>query len=134
MQPVKTFMEEQEQATLTTLCKGLIPEMFQREFEQALSNVLDPNTPFKKKREVTLKVILTTNEERDAINVEAITSSKLAPFHGESGIVFAAKRGNSVVAVTYNADQIKLPFDDGVRGVVKGDAPVSEPTKQKKAQ
>lgn len=122
--PVKTFIEEQEQANLTTLCKGLIPEMFQREFEKALENALDPNTPFKKKREVTLKVTITTNDERDAFHVEAVTSSKLAPFIGENGIVFAAKRGNSVIAVNYNSEQMKLPLGEpAVRGVVKDEAP-----------
>lgn len=111
MAEAKTFFEEQEQASLTTLCKGLIPEMFQREFEQALGNAMDPNTPHKKKREVLLKVVITTNEERDAFHVEATTSSKLASFLGESGVVFAARRGAQIVAVNYNADQLKLPLE-----------------------
>jgi hypothetical protein len=134
MADAKTFIEEQEPARIDTICKGLVPEMFQREFEQALSNVLDPNTPFKKKREVILRVTLTTNEERDAVHVEATTSSKLAPFLGESGIVFAAKRGASVIAVNYRADQLVLPLGAAVRGVVKDEGAAGTPAQTKAAR
>lgn len=135
-QPVKTFMEEQEPARIDTICKGLLPDLFQREFEKALDNALDPNTPFKKKREVTLKVVITTNEERDAFHIEAVTSSKLAPFLGESGIVFAAKRGASVVAVNYRADQLRLPIGRPSLSPVTKDesAPATSPAATKAAR
>jgi len=118
--PVKTFLEQAEKADIGTICKGFIPEMFQREFERALENSLDPNTTGKFKRKVTLVVTIEPNEERDAFSVSAVTSSKLAPFIGESGIVFAAKRGNTLVAVNCNMDQLKLPLGEpAVRGIVK---------------
>lgn len=109
---VKTFFEQHEKATVLTLCKGTLPDLVQRELEKAIANVLDVNTPWKKKREVTLKLVLTTDENRDSIRVEAVTGSKLAPFHGETGVVYAAQqRGGAVVAVVFDVTQETLPFD-----------------------
>lgn len=130
---VGTFFETQEEARLDTICGGHIPEMFQREFLQALANAMDPNTPFKKKREVKLTVTIETDEERDSFRLTATTSSKLAPFLGEGGTVFAARRGASVVAVTYRADQLRLPYDSPK--VVPGAVPAaSQETRRRKAE
>lgn len=109
---VKTFFEQHEKATVLTLCKGTLPDLVQRELEKAIANVLDVNTPWKKKREVTLKLVLTTDENRESIRVEAATGSKLAPFHGEAGVVYAAQqRGGAVVAVVFDVTQEQLPFE-----------------------
>jgi len=65
--------------TLANLGGGAAVEKFGEELEKAINNILDPNTLATAKREVTLKVIITPNNDRTWGGMRIETSAKLAP-------------------------------------------------------
>lgn len=58
---------------------GALQENFQKAFEQVIQNMQDPNTPWKVKRSITVKISLSQNEERDDSTCEISVEKKLAP-------------------------------------------------------
>lgn len=64
---------------LADLGGGAVGERFMYEMNKVLANVYDPNTDPKKVREVTLKIKLKGDENRDVLLTEIQASSKLAP-------------------------------------------------------
>ena len=57
---------------------GALQEKFDSAMEQVLANMLDPNTPWKNKREINIKVSFEQNEDRDDTHVEVSVVTKLA--------------------------------------------------------
>lgn len=57
---------------------GALQEKFDTAMEQVLSNMLDPNTPWKNKREINIKVTFEQNEDRDDTKVDVSVVPKLA--------------------------------------------------------
>lgn len=57
---------------------GALQEKFDVAMEQVLANMLDPNTPWKNKREINIKVSFEQNEDRDDTHVEVSVVPKLA--------------------------------------------------------
>ncbi|MFB0841837.1 replication terminator protein [Paenibacillus oleatilyticus] len=64
---------------LTDLGGGAVGERFLYEMNKVLANIYDPNTDPKKVREVTLKIKLKGDENRDVLLTEIHATSKLAP-------------------------------------------------------
>ena len=58
---------------------GALQEKFDDAFEKIVSNMLDPNTPWKNKRKISVEVTLTQNEERSDTSVDVSVVTKLAP-------------------------------------------------------
>jgi len=58
---------------------GALQEKFDDAMDKVLVNMLDPNTPWKNKREITVKVTFQQNEDRDDSSVNVSVVSKLAP-------------------------------------------------------
>lgn len=57
---------------------GALQEKFDIAMEEVLENMLDPNTPWKNKREINIKVSFEQNEDRDDTTVDVSVVSKLA--------------------------------------------------------
>lgn len=57
---------------------GALQEKFDVAMDQVLANMLDPNTPWKNKREINIKVTFEQTEERDDTHVEVSVVPKLA--------------------------------------------------------
>lgn len=57
---------------------GALQEKFDSAMEQVLANLLDPNTPWKNKREINIKVTFEQNEDRDDTTVDVSVVPKLA--------------------------------------------------------
>lgn len=64
---------------LQNLVGGQLQEKFERAFESVIENLQDPNTSFKVKRGITIKLSFTQNENRDDVSVSAQVVEKLAP-------------------------------------------------------
>lgn len=64
---------------LQEIVGGALQDKFQDSFQKVLDNLKDPNTPFKTKREVDIKLKFTQNETRDDVKCEILVSEKLAP-------------------------------------------------------
>jgi hypothetical protein len=96
-------MEQSETAerfvSLATLNNGGAIELFDKELDAVLQNILDPNTKPEAAREIVLKVSIKPAENRRHADVSIHVSSKCAP-PAESRTVFflGSKRGHAVAA------------------------------------
>lgn len=86
---------------------GALQEKFDAAMEQVLANMLDPNTPWKNKREINIKVTFEQNEDRDDTHVEVSVVPKLAAVKSigtrmaigkniKTGETYAEEYGNQV--------------------------------------
>ncbi len=64
---------------LQDMVGGALQEKFSRAFENVVENLQDPNTSFKNKRQITITMKFTQNEDRDDVSVEVSVAEKLAP-------------------------------------------------------
>ena len=64
---------------LETFAGGALQEKFDETFERVLKNMQDPNTPYKNKRSITIKINFTQNEDRNDTGVEVSVEAKFAP-------------------------------------------------------
>lgn len=58
---------------------GALQEKANAAMKRVLENMQDPNTPYKVKRGITIKIGFTQNEDRDDAMVEISVETKLAP-------------------------------------------------------
>ncbi|WP_124066274.1 hypothetical protein [Clostridium sp. E02] len=58
---------------------GALQEKFDVAMGKVLDNMQDPNTPWKNKRAITVKVTLQQNEDRDDAQVDVSVETKTAP-------------------------------------------------------
>lgn len=64
---------------LQDLVGGALQEKFSKSFEKVIENLQDPNTPFKNKRGITIKLTFAQNESRDDVKVGIDVTEKLSP-------------------------------------------------------
>lgn len=64
---------------LQEMVGGALQEKFNTSFERVIANLRDPNTPYKNKRSITIKMTFEQNEERDDVKVGIDVSEKLSP-------------------------------------------------------
>lgn len=86
---------------------GALQEKFDAAMESVLENMLDPNTPWKNKREINIKVTFEQNEDRDDTTVDVSVVPKLAAAKSigtrmaigkniKTGELYAEEYGNQV--------------------------------------
>lgn len=63
---------------LKEVAGGALQEKSQKALEDVFENMQDPNTPWKNKREVVIKMKFTQNEDRDDATCEISVEKKLA--------------------------------------------------------
>lgn len=68
-----------EKVSLRTIGDGKVIDEFDMEFAKCLENIMDEKTDVRKKRSVTLKIILEPEETRDFAHASIQCSSSLAP-------------------------------------------------------
>lgn len=68
-----------EKVSLQELTGGALQEKFDRAMETVISNMQDPNTPWKNKRAITIKLTFEQTEERDDAAVSVSVETKTAP-------------------------------------------------------
>ena len=92
---------------LQNLAGGQLQEKFEHAFEKVLENLQDPNTSFKVKRGITIKLDFVQNEKRDDVLVSVDVSEKLAPQAGmktsfsigkdlQTGEIYAEEYGKQI--------------------------------------
>lgn len=96
-----------QSVNLETFAGGALQEKFDDAMEKVLLNMMDPNTPWKNKREITVKVTFEQNEDRTDTTVNVAVVPKLAPVKPigtrmaigknlKTGDVFAEEYGTQV--------------------------------------
>lgn len=68
-----------ELLSLNDIAGGALQEKVNEAMNRVLENMQDPNTPWKVKRNISIKIGFTQNEERDDTAVELSIDTKLAP-------------------------------------------------------
>ena len=63
---------------LETFAGGALQEKVDRAMYEVLQNMQDPNTPWKNKRGITIKISFQQNEDRDDTAVDVVVEKKLA--------------------------------------------------------
>ena len=92
---------------LQNLVGGQLQEKIEHAFEKVLENLQDPNTSFKIKRGITIKLDFVQNEKRDDVLVSVDVSEKLAPQAGmktsfsirkdlQTGEIYAEEYGKQI--------------------------------------
>ncbi len=64
---------------LDDLAGGELGAQFQAASKKVVENLLDPNTPYKNKRGISIKLVFEQNEERSDVTVGVSVETKLAP-------------------------------------------------------
>ena len=92
---------------LEELVGGGLQEVFAKAMEEVVENMQNPNTPYKNKREITIKLKFEQNEDRDDAAVDISVITKLAPVKPmvtrmaigkdlKTGEVYAQEYGNTM--------------------------------------
>lgn len=68
-----------ELLNLKNIAGGALQEKVDAAMRRVLDNMHDPNTPWKTKRYITIKIAFTQNEERDDTAVDLSVDTKTAP-------------------------------------------------------
>lgn len=64
---------------LKELAGGALQEKFNKSFERVIENMQDPNTPYKNKRQIVIKMTFEQSEDRPDAKVQIDVAEKLAP-------------------------------------------------------
>ncbi len=63
---------------LESFAGGALQEKFDDAMDKVLQNMMDPNTPWKNKRKITVEVTFEQNEDRDDTSVDVSVITKLS--------------------------------------------------------
>lgn len=103
------------QYDLSKFAGGAIQQDFDRAMVEVFANMQDPNTPYKPRRSVTIKIGFEQNERRDDMDVEIVVDKKLVSKSSISTKMAIAKDlySGKIIAEEYGK-QIKgqMSFDD----------------------
>lgn len=99
-------MNERETVNLQNLGSGAAIELFDIEFQRVLDNIVDENTKATIPREVTLKIKIKPDEDREWGAIEIHASSKLAPVHPYPTQIIIGKQRGKGVATEHNPKQL----------------------------
>ena len=102
-------MQEPE-LNLMTICKGAIPEVFDRVLAALVRNIKDPNTSAQKKRTVTIEITLAPFKDRSGWVDTFVVNSKPAGFHTEEvqGTAFIATQEGELKVFAHDTRQTAL--------------------------
>jgi hypothetical protein len=100
--------KDRELVSLENLGAGAAAELFQLELDRVLENIQDPNTKATTIREITLKIKIKPDEDRDYGAVSIACTAKLSPVNPyPTQLVFGIENGKAV-ATEYNPKQSDL--------------------------
>ena len=92
---------------------GALQEKVDKSFDRVYANLIDPNTAYKEKREINIKMVFQQNEARDDVAVDIQVKEKLAPQIPISArmAIGVDLRTGEVIAEEYGANQIRGQID-----------------------
>lgn len=103
-------MTPESQKSILQMARGAILERTDYEMYRILENILDANTSATAKRELTLKLTLKPDDDRQTITVSCTASSKLAPTNPVVTSLYVADEDNVVEMVP------QIPGQFGING------------------
>lgn len=103
-----------EAVSLATLGRGSAIERFDDELKRVLENIMDPNTA-DGVREITVKVRIEPNEERNNAAVGIFVTSKVQGPKAVPTIIYMGKDRGAAVAFEYNPEQLQLGLNKNTK-------------------
>ena len=93
-------MTNDARSSLLQMAKGAIQERVDYEVSRVVDNILDMNTEAKVKRKVVLTIVMTPDDDRQVVKIEASAKSTLAPVTpvGTSLVITADGNGEMMLA------------------------------------
>ena len=93
-------MTNDQRSSLLQMAKGAIQERVDYEVSRVVDNILDMNTEAKVKRKVVLTIVMTPDDDRQVVKIEASAKSTLAPVTpvGTSLVITADGNGEMMLA------------------------------------
>ncbi len=101
-------MTEPENVSLQNLARGAVVERFDDALRSVLDNIMDPNTTHAA-REITLKVKIKPDQNRDFGGVDVTCTTKLAPASPLGTKIFIGRDKTGPVATELDPKQPGLP-------------------------
>lgn len=92
-------MEQQNRTSLIDMAMGAMKERVDYEMSRCIQNIADPNTKAVAKREITLKITLEPDENRQHIEVSCSATSKLAALNPVKTSLAMGRENGETVAV-----------------------------------
>jgi len=99
---------EHEAITITTICNGGVPEVFERELREVLANIADPNTEASKSRGLTLRFVFKPLDDRSGAVVSFACKSILQPVKVATSPVFLSRHSGELKAYSLDTRQVSM--------------------------
>ena len=116
-------MALERQVTLSGVANGAAEELFQQAFNEMLENAMNPNTPTKARRSVTITFELKVDEKRQNPTLLIRTALKVAPVTPITQPIRVGRHQGDLVAVEPFTQEEMFPEPAGrPRAVVEGGA------------
>lgn len=101
-------MSELKELGIVNFCNGAAVELFQRELNEVLKNIDDPNTKPDAARTITLTFTFLPDASRDTCTSTVDAKSKIVPVHRVKGQVWLGKKNGKPRAFTHDINQMDL--------------------------
>lgn len=101
---------ELKKISLATIGAGALEERFQEALQDVVSNIVNPNMPENKTREIVIKItVVPATAERDAVGFKFSVSPKLADQVPVTGIMYVGREsGDLALFEKENPNQLSL--------------------------
>lgn len=97
---------------LTTICGGGLPEMFQREMDDVMKNIADPNTDPNKPRQIKMVVDIYPSQDRQTCRLAVGVTSKTLPVARMGGSLFISNQNGVLQAYSTDIRQQDIFAED----------------------
>lgn len=101
-----------EPVDLFNLARGAVSERFEQALQDVLLNILDPNHPAEKKREIHIKLVFHPDDKRQTAGVDIEVITKPQPRMAVSTLLFIGKTQGRCVAFENDPRQMELDLDN----------------------
>jgi len=108
----------EQKITLQTMAAGALEELFERELDRISTDILDLNTEATAVREITIKIKVKPDENRNFGSVGITVDSKTGSSKPVGSIFSFGRKGNRAVASEFEPSQKPLFDQTGPRGVI----------------
>lgn len=111
-------MDEEQMKSFMDMANGGFKERVDYEMPAIIRNILDPNTPTKFKRKLTIAVEFVVNDTRQNIAANFVVKSTLAPAKPLTTFMYVADERTIVEMAP------QIPGQQSMDGVEQGPAPI----------
>ncbi len=97
-----------EITSLSEMANGAVNERFNYELQKVVENICDPNTDPKKKRKITLTMVIEPDAKREQAHISIETKTTLAPYQPDLTTL--------IIGVDKNGQQTARELKSGIKG------------------